>query len=164
MDFKIPDSVELDIRPKTEVETFKFSTRFVVRASRTKGKTEWELDIEPIVPKRPGRPKKEPREANFKLVKACDLASLWRLDDASQFLKQALKDGTRLSRDIFTEAVANKLSRKSVYRAAKMLDVIKRPEGVGKNRPWAWELRYDKSTELAQHAEGSESDLDPPRS
>lgn len=159
--------VELDLNPKLKqiIRQFRFSVGIIVTAAVTGDKIEWNAEVVPSIPKRPGRPKKVSPEPNFKLVRASDLdlGTMIELNDAASFVQQTLKNGPRLSGEIFAEAVEYRLAKKAVYRAARMLDVIKKPVGQGKEQRWYWELPHDdnKPAELAHTSEGGENLLDP---
>jgi hypothetical protein len=59
------------------------------------------------------------------------------LIDAARFLRQTLEKGPLDSKQIFALAAKEGFSRKSMYSAARLLDVIKQPQGDG---TWTWGL------------------------
>ena len=88
--------------------------------------------------------------ANDVLQPTNDLAELTDLDDAANFLRNALKNGPKNSNDVFNEAMAQGLSKKTIYWAAKMIDILKHPEGEGKEQKWMWTLQADITSEFLE--------------
>jgi putative DNA primase/helicase len=93
--------------------------------------------------------------ANDVLQPSTDLTELTDLDDASCFLRNALSDGPRFSGDVFKEGTDQGFSKKTIYRAAKMIDVLKKPEGEGKGQRWLWELQSDLTSEFLEDLAGA---------
>jgi hypothetical protein len=66
------------------------------------------------------------------------LARLHNLDNAADFLRKTLKDGPRYSGEVFSEATTQGFSKKTIYEAAKKIDVLKKTEGSGIAQRWVW--------------------------
>lgn len=88
--------------------------------------------------------------ANDVLAATSDLVEASNLDDAANFLRNCLKDGPKFSGLIFEEAAAQGLGKKTIYDAAKMIDVLKSPEGEGKQLRWIWTLPADVTSEFLE--------------
>lgn len=88
--------------------------------------------------------------ANDVLAATVELAEATDLDDAATFLRNALKGGPRDSGEVFAEATAQGLSKATIFRAAKMIDILKHPEGEGKAQRWIWTLTADVTSEFLE--------------
>jgi RecA-family ATPase len=88
--------------------------------------------------------------ANDVLAATVELADATDLDDAANFLRNALKSGPRYSGEVFEEATAQGLSKATIFRAAKMIDIIKHPEGDGKAQRWMWTLQADVTSDFLE--------------
>lgn len=88
--------------------------------------------------------------ANDVLAATSDLVEASNLDDAANFLRNCLKEGPKFSGLVFEEAIAQGLGKKTIYDAAKMIDVLKSPEGEGKQLRWIWTLPADVTSEFLE--------------
>lgn len=82
------------------------------------------------------------------LATQVDMKESTTLEEAAQMIRDLLKEGAIESVKVFAEGRKQGYSKKTIYDAAKMVDVIKRPEGHGRNQVWIWELPADITSDF----------------
>lgn len=83
-------------------------------------------------------------------------------DEAKEFLREELADGSLPAKEVFERAKANGIADKTVRRAAKNLGVVKRKAGLG---GWEWSLpalEADRDAPAAEDAQLGEDAHDSP--
>lgn len=82
-------------------------------------------------------------DANAVLQPSSDMAEMTDLDDASSFIRTFLKDGPHTSGEVFSAAAAQGIAKKAIYRAARLINVMKHPEMEGGKQTWIWEIESE---------------------
>ena len=93
------------------------------------------------LPRRPGRPTKA---ESLEMAPALTFVNSGRLIAAVEFVKAYL-DVQRPSALLFIDAEEAGHAKKTIYRAAKILGVIKRPIGHGYGQEWVWSLPKEEA-------------------